>query len=175
MYVPKMSVVFFFAPIRIGVPVNPIRAQFGSAAIRFMCSVELCDRCASSISTTIDSSVFSSPSEGAFLVSANSSSLSPFGFLASTSCCFWIITNTTPGPWRLSIALACLTFFAVSTFSPDSSIVWLSWSCSWVRSVTTTTLAVLRPGVTRSLRTRNVIVRLLPDPWVCQMIPPRRS
>ena len=40
MYVPKMSVVFFFAPIRIGVPVNPIRAQFGSAAIRFMCSVE---------------------------------------------------------------------------------------------------------------------------------------
>ena len=122
-----MSVVFFFAPIRIGVPVNPIRAQFGSAAIRFMCSVELCDRCASSISTTIDSSVFSSPNEGVVLVSVSSSSLSALGFRVATSCCFWIMTNTMPGPCRLSIDVACLTLFAVSTFSPDSSIVSLSW------------------------------------------------
>ena len=64
---------------------------------------------------------------------------------------------------------------ATFTVSPESSAV--SESCFWrsVRSVTRTTLKRRSSGIDRSFRTRKTMVRLLPLPWVCQMMPPRRS
>ena len=44
-----------------------------------------------------------------------------------------------------------------------------------VRSVTTTILKRFSRGVIRILRTRKTMLRLLPEPWVCQMMPPRSS
>ena len=51
------------APMMIGVPVNPMRAQLGSALRRLACRALPCDRCASSTSTTMSSEVSSTPSD----------------------------------------------------------------------------------------------------------------
>ena len=55
---PKISCVRFLAPIRIGVPVNPIRAQFGRPTWRVACRSPAWLRCASSTSTRMLSSSF---------------------------------------------------------------------------------------------------------------------
>ena len=61
---------------------------------------------------------------------------------------------------------ACLT---LSPVLPNTSLIWPSSS---LRSVTIS----IRASGRRSLiqRASITIIRLLPDPWVCQMIPPSR-
>ena len=73
----------------IGVPVNPIRAQLGSAFSRFACSALPCDRCASSTSTTTSSDVSSTPSD----FSSSSAFLRDSGLRY-----FWIIAKTSALP-----------------------------------------------------------------------------
>ena len=93
----------------------------------------------------------------------------------SVSRYFWIIAITTPGPGWLSSSFTSLALRATLIVSPVSAAVSLSWSCRSVRSVTSTILKRRSSGWLRIARMRNTIVRLLPDPWVCHTIPPRRS
>ena len=59
--------------------------------------------------------------------------------------------------------------------SPEVSRYSLSCPSRSVRSVTATILKRLSLGIMRILRTRNTMLKLFPDPCVCQIIPPRSS
>ena len=88
---------------------------------------------------------------------------------------FWIIAITRPGPGWLSRALKSAALRVTVTVSPVNAAVARSCPSRSVRSVTSTILNRRRSGWLRIARIRNTMVRLLPDPWVCQMMPPRRS
>lgn len=94
------------------VPVNPMRAAFGSAPRRLACRAEPCDRCASSTSTTIASSS----------LSTGNASTSP-SLVDEVSRYFWIIAITMAGPGRPSSSLTLAEACATCTVSPTSSAV----------------------------------------------------
>ena len=151
----------------IGVPVNPIRAALGRAFIRLACSTVAWERWASSTITRIEPDSFS--------VSNVSPGARPSPPPPAVSRYFWIIAITTAEPGRLSSSRTSAPLRATRTVSPASSAVLRSCLSRSVRSVTSTILNRRRSGWLRMARIRNTMVRLLPDPWVCQMIPPRRS
>ena len=94
----------------IGVPVNPMRAAFGSASIRLACSADPWERWASSTITRIESDSLSVPNA--------SLPDSPSPPLLSMSRYFWIIAITTPGPGWLSSSFTSLALRATLIVSP---------------------------------------------------------
>ena len=93
----------------------------------------------------------------------------------SLSRYFWIMAKTSAGPFSARTVLSLLVRRARCTPSPDSLAVSDSCFSRSVRSVTTTTLKARSSGSERMARTRNTMVSDLPEPWVCQIRPPRRS
>ena len=101
----------------------------------------------------------------------------------SRSWFFCTMQKTRSGPSSRSIRLTRslldspgrASFRSGRTRSPVSLAVSCSCCSSVVRSVTTTTLKPQSPGWVRSLRTNCTMVMLLPEPWVCQIMPPRSS
>jgi hypothetical protein len=69
-----------------------------------------------------------------------------------------------PGPFCASSFLICSMSLPFRTFSPVSSAVSESCTSRSLRSVTTTILKRRSAGSERILRTRNTMVRLLPEP-----------
>ena len=106
------------------------------------------------------------------LVAARRVSLVP---ALSVSRYFWIMAKTSAGPFSVRIVLSLLVRRARWTPSPESLAVSDSCFSRSVRSVTMTTLKARSTGSERIARTRNTMVSDLPEPWVCQIRPPRRS
>ena len=138
-----------------GVPVKPKTQAFGSIWSIFSRPMPPCVRWASSTSTKI---LGSGSTYRGFFISAN----------------LWTSVVTTPALFcsinslRCSADFACTTSFLILQAAKVSRI----WSSNWVRSVTTIT----RGLPTSSIRffTSITIVKLLPDPCVCQISPPWR-
>ena len=103
--------------------------------------------------------------------------------LRSVCWYFWSIAKTMSGV--ASCRMRCVRAVGDSrrprsrslgrTVSPVSPAVARNCLSKSVRSVTTTTLKCFRCSFARILRTRNTILRLFPEPCVCQMMPPRSS
>jgi hypothetical protein len=93
----------------------------------------------------------------------------------AASRCFWIVANTSPAPCAAPVALHPRVRGHLHHV--------LAGQRGGFGELTLQVLAVgdhhhleaAQRASVRILRTRNTMVRLLPEPWVCQMMPPRRS
>ena len=141
---------------------NPISAARGRACERSAPSVPYCVRCASSTMTTTSSEA-----------SSTAVARSPAG---SASSNFWIVVITVRPRPPVSNSARCFPLFAVfGAGKPQRSKVSAICRSSCRRSVTTRIVAFPSAGSRRSFVANQNAVSDFPDPWVCQITPPRSS
>jgi hypothetical protein len=124
-----------------------------------------CERCASSVITRMCGLGFSSGNVSFRSVSRN------LWIMAITRSEVLVLSNS----FRLLPlgGFSGLMLSATFTVKPMLWLVSLSWSSSWVRSVTKTTFHLESWACRYISRTMNIMVSDLPEPWVCQMMPLR--
>ena len=148
-----------------GVPVNPRKQAFGSARRMFAARLRYCVRWASS---TMTKTLAASDRVGC----TDALPAPPPGAVISWN--FWIVVITVLPVGCSRIRRRSLTLSARSGFgNPHAVNTPAIWRSSFVRSVTMTTVGCCCDSSRRSFSASQSIVRLFPDPCVCQTMPPR--
>ena len=151
--------------LSIGVPVKPRKQAFGSAWRMLAARLRYCVRWASSTMTKM-------------LVASDSvgwtAARRPGPAAPAISWNFWIVVITVLPVGCSRIRRRSFTLAARSGLgNPHAVNTPAICRSSFVRSVTMTTVGCCCASSRRSLSASHNIVRLLPDPCVCQTMPPR--
>jgi hypothetical protein len=154
-----------------GVPVKPMKVAFGRMSLMASCRSPDCVRWHSSTKTK--RSPLAAKSRGsARFSSAMYSGMSPTSSPSSLPPNLWMREHTSQGTlaFRVATRSAPLLVRWIGSSTPRKTLS--ICSSSSVRSVMISTRA--SRTFSRSHLASHTIVRLFPEPWVCQMIPPSR-
>ncbi len=159
---------FVLSTFKRGVPVNPMNVAFGNNSSIASWSLPVCERWHSSTKTKI--SPLAWKSEGKFLLISFMYSSTSSLVVGLTRPNLWINDPINHSSFLLSWSIRSLASFArwISSSTPlkTRSIC----SSSSTRSVSRSTRE--SDIFSRIHLASHTIVRLFPDPWVCQMMPP---